>query len=30
MDLMEVDGPKKADFAQWLNGVDAVVGAVGD
>jgi hypothetical protein len=30
MDLMEVDGPHKAKFHEWLNGVDAVVGAVGD
>jgi hypothetical protein len=30
MDTMEVDGPKNADFKKWLDGMDAVVGAVGD
>ncbi len=30
MDVLEADGPQKAKFEQWVNGVDAVVGAVGD
>jgi hypothetical protein len=30
MDTLEVDGPQKANFEQWVKGVDAVVGAVGD
>jgi hypothetical protein len=30
MDTMEVDGADKEKFHAWLNGVDAVVGAVGD
>ena len=29
-DVLEVNGPQKDDFEQWLNGVDAVVAAVGD
>jgi hypothetical protein len=30
MDTMEVDGAHKENFKKWLEGVDAVVGAVGD
>jgi hypothetical protein len=30
MDTMEVDGAHKEKFAEWLKGVDAVIGAVGD